>query len=66
MTTYWRFNPNSCTFSRCWREAALSADIGVISDRMGVHIVDGGEVRPWVDDVPLVAAGLEFDRELFE
>lgn len=61
----WSFNSNTCRFDRVGR-AAL-ADVAVISDDTDVQVVrDHAPPTRWPSGEPLVVAGVEFDRELFE
>jgi hypothetical protein len=56
---YWQFDPNTCRFERASKQAALhAADVHVIRDHQ--------PPKRWPSGEPLVVAGVEFERELFE
>lgn len=65
---FWTFNPNTCCFERSSRLAALrAADVAVINDDADVQIIqDDLPPSRWPSGEPLVVAGVEFPRELFE
>ena len=63
----WSFNPNTCRFDRVGRAALAEADVAVISDDTDVQVVrDHAQPTRWPNGEPLVVAGVEFERELFE
>lgn len=65
---YWTFEPNLCRFERSPRIAALGNDgTAVVNDGMDVYIIrDKEPATRWSSGEPLVVAGVEFERELFE
>lgn len=63
----WSFNPHTCRFDRVGRAALAEADVAVISDDTDVQVMrDQAPPTRWPSGEPLVVAGVEFDRELFE
>ena len=65
---YWQFDPNTCRFERASKQTALhAADVAVVNDDTDVHVIsDHQPPKRWPSGEPLVVAGVEFDRELFE
>lgn len=65
---YRQFDPNICRFERATKQAALhAADVAVVNDDADVHVIrDHQPPKRWPSGEPLVVAGVEFDRELFE
>lgn len=65
---FWTFDPNTCRFERSNRQAALhTCDVAVVNDNADVHIIHAGQLPSrWPCGEPLVVAGVEFERELFE
>ena len=63
----WSFNPDTCRFDRVGRAALAEAVVAVISDNTDVQVVrDHAQPTRWPSGEPLVVAGVEFERELFE
>ena len=63
----WTFNVETCRFDRVGRAALAEADLAVISDDTDVQVVrDHAQPTRWPSGEPLVVAGVEFERELFE
>ena len=63
----WTFNPATCVFERGGRAALAEADVAVINDDADVQVMrDQTPPTRWPSGEPLVVAGVEFDRELFE
>ncbi len=65
---YWIFNADACRFDRATKQVALrEADIAVLNDDNDVHVIrDHQPPKRWLSGGPLVVAGVEFERELFE
>lgn len=65
---YWAFNPNTCQFERTNKQIALHAsDVAVVNDDTDVLVISDHQMpKRWPSGEPLVVAGVEFDRELFE
>jgi hypothetical protein len=65
---YWTFDPNTCRFVRASKQAALhAADVAVVNDDTDVQVIsDHQPPKRWPSGEPLVVAGVEFERELFE
>ena len=64
----WTFDPNTCRFERAGKQAALqAAEVAVVNDDADVQIIcDQQPPKRWPSGEPLVVAGVEFERELFE
>ena len=63
----WSFNADTCRFDRVGCAALAEAVVAVISDDTDVQVVrDHTPPTRWPSGEPLVVAGVEFDRELFE
>ena len=63
----WSFNPDTCRFDRVGRAALAEADVAGISDDTAVKVArDPAPPTRRPSGEPLVVAGVEFDRELFE
>jgi hypothetical protein len=65
---FWTFDPNTCCFERASKQAALdAADVAVVNNDADVHVIsDHQPPKRCPSGEPLVVAGVEFERELFE
>ncbi len=65
---FWTFDPNTCRFERSSKQAAFhDADVAVVNDDTDVQVIcDQQPPKRWASGEPLVVAGVEFERELFE
>ena len=65
---FWTFDPNTCRFERSSKHAAShDADVAVVNDDTDVQVIcDQQPPKRWASGEPLVVAGVEFERELFE
>lgn len=65
---FWTFDPNTCRFERASKQAALhAADVAVVNDDTDVQVISDHQLpKRWPSGEPLVVAGVEFERELFE
>lgn len=65
---YWTFDADTCRFERTSRQVALHvADVAVVNDDIDVKVIrDQQPLRRWPSGEPLIVAGVEFEREMFE
>ena len=64
---YWTFDPNTCRFERASKAALHAADVAVVNDDTDAQVIsDHQPPQSWHSGEPLVVAGVEFERELFE
>ena len=63
----WTFHANTCRFERASKAALHAADVAVVNDDTDVQVIsDHQPPQRWPSGEPLVVAGVEFERELFE
>ena len=64
----WPFDANPCRFERAGKQAALhAADVAVVNYDTDLQVIsDHQPPKRWPSGEPLVVAGVEFERELFE
>jgi hypothetical protein len=64
---YWTFDADTCRFERTDKQAAFqAAEVAVFNDDTDVQVIRDHLPKRWPSGEPLIVAGVEFERELFE